>query len=149
MKGHFLLQILQIVIPYNFCGKGHKEFPPESVIKKTKLQCFPHLFNHIRKYVSIVNEKSIFWKMRSFLSWLHGPDQFPFPASKFSVLPNFWQIVVPNNFVYKVLFGTTFCQIVVHLFSLCKSSIKLRVLLASWFDFFDSRNSMVSGGTPG
>ena len=51
--------------------------------KKTELQSFPKLFNHIfllmsRKYVSVVNEKYVLDQWEAFS---HGGHQFPFPAS--------------------------------------------------------------------
>ena len=35
--------------------------------------------------------------MRSFLPWLHGCHQFPFPASKFRVLLNIWFVLVDSE----------------------------------------------------
>ena len=77
---------------------------------QTKLHSFPQFFNHIFLQMSRKCVKCIQWRVGSgpikrFVSWLHGPHQSRYPASKF------------------------------------------RVLLAIWFCFFDSGNSIISGGT--
>ena len=58
------------------CTRNSLQSP--STKKQTKLHSFLHLFNHI----SLL--------MRSFLSWLHGRHQIPYPASKCRVLLAIW-----------------------------------------------------------
>ena len=62
---------------------------------QTKLHLLSTVFQlyfptHVQEIRQCIQWRVCSGPIRSFLSWLHGPHQFPFPASKFRVLLAIW-----------------------------------------------------------